>query len=114
MLKLEQGRPADTAGRLEKEIRVYDFLDKLGVIYDRVDHSLKGWTMSVCAGVAVIDEFDRFIAVKLTMSMNIPIQKCALVGDALALGFEFQVIVGIRQADVQVQFLHRASPPFIS
>ena len=38
MLKLEQGRPADTAGRLEKEIRVYDFLDKLGVIYDRVDH----------------------------------------------------------------------------
>ena len=38
MLKLEQGRPADTSGRLEKEIRVYDFLDKLGVIYDRVDH----------------------------------------------------------------------------
>ena len=38
MLKLEQGRPADTAGRLEKEIRVYDFLDKLGAIYDRVDH----------------------------------------------------------------------------
>ena len=34
MLKLEQGRPADTSGRLEKEIRVYDFLDKLGVIYD--------------------------------------------------------------------------------
>ena len=27
MLKLEQGRPADTSGRLEKEIRVYDFLD---------------------------------------------------------------------------------------
>ena len=38
MLKLEQGRPTDTSGRLEKEIRVYDFLDKLGVIYDRVDH----------------------------------------------------------------------------
>ena len=35
MLKLEQGRPADTSGRLEKEIRVYDFLDKLGVIYER-------------------------------------------------------------------------------
>ena len=32
MLKLEQGRPADTSGRQEKEIRVYDFLDKLGVI----------------------------------------------------------------------------------
>lgn len=25
MLKLEQGRPTDTSGRLEKEIRVYDF-----------------------------------------------------------------------------------------
>ena len=45
MLKLEQGRPADTSGRLEKEIRVYDFLDKLGVIYDRVDHGCvkKAW-----------------------------------------------------------------------
>ena len=36
MLKLEQGRPTDTSGRLEKEIRVYDFLDKLGVIYERI------------------------------------------------------------------------------
>ena len=26
-LKLENGRPADTTGRLEKEIRTYDFLD---------------------------------------------------------------------------------------
>lgn len=41
MLKLEQGRPADTSGRLEKEIRVYDFLDKLGVIY------MTGWIMKL-------------------------------------------------------------------
>ena len=47
MLKLEQGRPADTSGRQEKEIRVYDFLDKLGVIYDRVDHEAL-MTMEAC------------------------------------------------------------------
>ena len=54
MLKLEPGRPADTAGRLEKEIRVYDFLDKLGVIYDRVDHEAL-MTMEAC------EEADRVL-----------------------------------------------------
>ena len=33
MLKLEKGRPADCAGRLEKEVRTYDFLDKLNIEY---------------------------------------------------------------------------------
>ena len=37
-LKLENGRPADTTGRLEKEIRTYDFLDALQVPYQRIDH----------------------------------------------------------------------------
>lgn len=32
------GRPDDTAGRLEKEIKVYDFLDSLNITYTRVDH----------------------------------------------------------------------------
>ena len=41
------GRPADTAGRLEKEIRTYDLLDRLGVAYDRVDHA-PAMTMEVC------------------------------------------------------------------
>ena len=54
MLKLEQGRPADTSGRLEKEIRVYDFLDKLGVIYERVDHEAL-MTMEAC------EEADRVL-----------------------------------------------------
>ena len=30
-MKLENGRPENTEGRLEKEVSVYDFLDKLGV-----------------------------------------------------------------------------------
>ena len=38
VLKLENGRPADTTGRLEKEIRTYDFLDALQVPYQRIDH----------------------------------------------------------------------------
>lgn len=36
--KLEKGRPASCEGRLDKEIRCYDFLDGLGVEYERIDH----------------------------------------------------------------------------
>ncbi len=36
---LYNGRPSDSAGRLPKEIRVYDFLDKLGISYCRIDHT---------------------------------------------------------------------------
>lgn len=32
------GRPTDCDGRLEKEVAVYDFLDNLGIEYERVDH----------------------------------------------------------------------------
>ena len=35
---LRHGRPADTAGRLPKEIRTYDLLDELHIPYDRLDH----------------------------------------------------------------------------
>ena len=37
-LKLEKGRPSDISARLPKEIKVYDYLDGLGIEYDRVDH----------------------------------------------------------------------------
>ncbi len=36
---LYNGRPADLTGRLPKEIRTYDLLDKLNISYQRVDHS---------------------------------------------------------------------------
>lgn len=49
-MTLHEGRPADTAGRLEKEIRVYDLLDTLGVTYQRVDHP-PAMTMEACAAV---------------------------------------------------------------
>lgn len=37
-MELYNGRPADVSGRLPREIRTYDFLDKLGIDYLRTDH----------------------------------------------------------------------------
>lgn len=48
-LVLYEGRPADCTGRLEKEVRTYDFLDKLGIHYWRTDHAwMKADTMEDC------------------------------------------------------------------
>ena len=44
---LQKGRPLNTGGRLDKEIRVYDLLDKLGIEYERVDHE-PAETMEAC------------------------------------------------------------------
>ncbi len=46
-MKLEEGRPADLTGRLDKEIRTYDLLDSLGIKYERVDHEAAE-TMEAC------------------------------------------------------------------
>ncbi len=46
-MELKKGRPDDICGREEKEIRVYDFLDKLGICYYRTDHEAAD-TMEVC------------------------------------------------------------------
>lgn len=46
-MELVKGRPQDTTNRLEKEIRVYDLLDKLNLPYERVDHAPAD-TMEVC------------------------------------------------------------------
>ncbi len=45
-----EGRPADLTGRLEKELRVYDFLDNLNIPYQRVDHA-PAMTMEACLAV---------------------------------------------------------------
>lgn len=46
-MELQNGRPQNTDNRLDKEIRVYDFLDKLGVKYQRIDHEA-AMTMEAC------------------------------------------------------------------
>lgn len=55
MLQLEKGRPAESGGRLAKEIRTYDFLDALGVEYERVDHEA-AMTLEVCARIDTVLE----------------------------------------------------------
>lgn len=46
-MELMKGRPADTTGRQEKEIKVYDLLDRLGIEYERTDHE-EANTMEAC------------------------------------------------------------------
>ncbi len=38
-MQLFNGRPEDVSGRLPREIRTYDFLDSLGIAYQRTDHA---------------------------------------------------------------------------
>ena len=51
-MELVNGRPTDTQARMDKEICVYDFLDSLGVTYQRIDHEA-AMTMEAC------EEIDR-------------------------------------------------------
>lgn len=53
-MELVKGRPLDTVNRLDKEMRVYNLLDELGIPYDRVDHA-PAETMAVC------EEIDRVL-----------------------------------------------------
>ena len=49
-MELKTGRPADANTRLPKEQRVYDFLDNLGLSYQRIDHEA-AMTMEACAAI---------------------------------------------------------------
>ena len=61
-MKRQSGRPADESGRLEKEIRTYDFLDANHVWYERIDHEA-AMTMEVC------EEIDK--ALEATICKNL-------------------------------------------
>ncbi len=54
-MELVNGRPENEEGRLDKEIRVYDLLDSLGVKYQRIDHEA-AMTMEAC------EEIDRTLS----------------------------------------------------
>lgn len=56
-MELVNGRPENTDDRLEKEIRVYDLLDKLGIDYQRIDHKA-AMTMEEC------EEIDKIFKTK--------------------------------------------------
>ena len=46
-MELVKGRPVNETGRLDKELRVYDLLDRLDMEYYRTDHE-PATTMEVC------------------------------------------------------------------
>ena len=49
-MELQNGRPASLEGREEKEIKVYDLLERLGIEYLRTDHEAAG-TIADCLEV---------------------------------------------------------------
>ena len=54
-MELMHGSPKDMIGRNEREIRAYNFLDKIGVKFDRTDHpDQPATTMEVCASVDAV------------------------------------------------------------
>jgi Ala-tRNA(Pro) deacylase len=56
-MELFHGSPTDLAGRSDREIRTYAFLDSLGISFDRTDHPDRpATTMEVCAEAdAILD-----------------------------------------------------------
>ena len=63
-MELQKGRPENTDDRLDKEIHVYDFLDKLGIQYQRIDHEA-AMTMEAC------EEIDRALGDNTTICKNL-------------------------------------------
>ncbi len=61
-MELMKGRPADCAGRLKREVAVYDLLDKLGIEYVRVDHE-EANTMEAC------EEIDRALGTAMCKNL---------------------------------------------
>jgi Ala-tRNA(Pro) deacylase len=49
-MELIKGRPADCTGREEREVRTYDFLDRLNIEYERAEHE-PAETMEACLAV---------------------------------------------------------------
>ena len=60
-MELHHGRPKNSE-RLPKEMRVYDFLDKLDIRYTRVDHEA-AMTMEACVAI------DQVLGVKMCKNL---------------------------------------------
>lgn len=61
-MKLFNGRPENIDGRLPREIRTYDFLDGLGIEYQRTDHE-PATNMEAC------DEIDAVLGVLMCKNL---------------------------------------------
>ena len=79
-MTLENGRPADCTGRLEKEIRVYDLLDSLNIPYQRIDHEA-AMTMEACAAIDQVLEATICKNLLLCNRQNTAFYLLMIVGD---------------------------------
>ena len=61
-MELYRGRPQNSEGRLDKEMRVYDLLDSLSISYERTDHEA-AMTMEDC------HEIDRILDVVICKNL---------------------------------------------
>lgn len=61
-MELYNGRPEDTSGRKEKEIKVYDILDSLHIRYIRADHEAV-MTMEAC------EEIDKALGMEICKNL---------------------------------------------
>ena len=61
-MELLEGRPAENGDRLPREIRTYDFLDKLGIKYQRTDHE-RADNMTAC------NEIDAVLGVTICKNL---------------------------------------------
>ncbi len=61
-MELYKGRPADVSGREDREVRVYDLLDELGIEYIRTDHPRTD-TMEEC------NEIDKVLDVLICKNL---------------------------------------------
>ena len=61
-MKKETGRPNNCEERQERETRTYDFLDSLGIKYERCDHA-PAMTMEAC------EEIDRELDVRMCKNL---------------------------------------------
>ena len=52
-MELYEGRPDTAEGRLPREIRTYDYLDRLGIRYQRTDHEQAN-TMEACNAIDAV------------------------------------------------------------
>ena len=61
-MELYDGRPADCEGRLPRETRTYDYLDRLGIAYQRTDHE-RADNMEAC------NEIDAVLGVTICKNL---------------------------------------------
>lgn len=59
---LYEGRPKSLEGRQEKEIKVYDLLDSLGISYQRTDHK-------AVATIEDCQEVDRILGIRICKNL---------------------------------------------